>query len=143
MYIKDMCPMFRLNDAVNSRVVVVPLGAVSATTSFCVFIAPVAGVLNQCKLVTKNAIAANDTNYWTVTLYDKGSDGSASNKIAEKTTKATGGEGFGAYDAWGIGVLNATHKALAAGDVVVLTLTASGSATAFAEAAVMLEFLPN
>ena len=121
----------------------IPLGAVAATTSFCVFIAPCAGAISKCQLVTKDAIAANDTNYWTVTLYDKGSDGSASNKIAEKTTKVTGGTGFAAYDAWDIGTLDTTHRVLAAGDVVLLTLTKTLTATAFAEAMCMLEFLPN
>jgi predicted RecA/RadA family phage recombinase len=133
----------KLSAAANSRSVVIPLGAVSATASFVVFVAPVAGSLSQCLLVTKDAIVANDTNYWTVALVDKGADGSESNTIATKHTKATGGTGFGAYDAWDIGTLDPTHKVLAAGDAVVLTLTKSASATAFAEAAVMLEFLPS
>jgi len=123
------------------KVVVLPLGAVSSTTTFCAFIAPAAGSLNACSLVTQNAISASDTNYWTVSLIDKGSDGTQSNTIASKTTKATGGTAFAAYDAWDIGTLSTTHKVLAAGDVVVLTLAASGSPTAFAEAAVMLEFI--
>jgi hypothetical protein len=123
------------------KVVVVPLGAVSNTTTFSVFIAPAAGSLNACKLVTKNAIAANDTNYWTITLTDKGAAGTGTDKIAEATTKATGGKAFAAYTAWDIGTLSATHKVLAAGDVVTLTLTKTESAVAFAEAAVMLEFI--
>ena len=133
----------KLSTAANSRVVVVPLGAVSTTTNFCVFIAPVAGSLNQCLLVTKDAITASDSNYWTITLTNKGAAGTGTDKIAEKTTKATGGTAFAAYDAWNIGTLSSTYKVLAAGDVVTLTLTITGTATAFAEAAVMLEFLPS
>ena len=130
----------QLNKATNLTTVL-PLGAVSATASFCVFIAPAAGSLNACQLVTKDAIAANDTDYWTITLTDKGATGVGTDTIATKHTQATGGLGFAAYDAWDIGALSATHKVLAAGDVVVLTLTKAASATAFAEAAVMLEFI--
>ena len=134
----------KLAAASNSRIVVVPLGAVENTTTFTVFIAPVAGSLNKCQLVTKNAIAANNTNYWTVTLTDKGAAGTGADVIATKTTKEAGGEGFTGYKAWDIGTLSTTHKTLAAGDVVTLTLTrATADATAFAEAAVMLEFLPS
>ena len=63
-------------------------------------------------------------------------------KIVEKTTKETGGSALVAYKALDLGTLNATHKVLAAGDVVLFTATKSGSATALAEAALMLEFLP-
>ena len=117
------------------------LGAIAATTNFCAFIAPAAGSLNSCKIVTKDAITANDTNYWTIALVDKGAAGAGTDKIAEKTTKVTGGTAFAAYTAWDIGTLSATHKVLAAGDVVCLTFTKDASATAFAEAAVMLEFV--
>lgn len=121
--------------------VVVPLGKVVATANFCVFIAPAAGYLNQCKIVNKNAIAKNDTNYWTVALVDKGAAGAGTDKIAEKTTKATGGTAFAAYTAWDIGALSSTHKVLAAGDVVCLTLTKSNSAGDLEETACMLEFV--
>jgi len=123
------------------KVVVVPLGAVSSTTTFCVFVAPAAGYLNSCKLVTKNVIAANDTNYWTIALTDKGAAGAGTDTIASKTTKAEGGAAFASYTAWDIGTLSSTHKVLAAGDVVTLTLTKTESAVALAEAAVMLEFV--
>ncbi len=133
----------KLSAAGNSRVVSVPLGAVAATTSFIAFVAPVAGSLNKCYLVTKDAIAANDTDYWTVSLVDKGAAGAGIDAIATKDTKATGGTAFAAYTAWDIGTLSATHKVLAAGDVVLLTLTKAGAATAFAEAVCVLEFLPS
>lgn len=118
-----------------------PLGAIAATANFCVFIAPAAGSLNACSIVTKDAIAAHDTNFWTIALTDKGAAGAGTDVIASKTTKVTGGTAFAAYTAWSIGTLSATHKALAGGDVVTLTFTKDASATAFAEAAVMLEFI--
>lgn len=121
--------------------VMLPLGAINATTTFIAFIAPAACTLTQCLIATKDAIAKNDTDYWTVALTDKGAAGSGTDKIAEATTKATGGTAFGAYDAWSIGALDATHKVLAAGDVVTLSFTKAASATAFAEAAAMIEFV--
>lgn len=136
------CTVPKLSAVANSRIITVPLGAVNATTSFIAFIAPTAGSLNKCMLATKDAIAADDTNYWTIALTDKGADGSASNAIASKTTKVTGGTAFVAYDMWDIGALSATHKVLAAGDVVLLTLTKAASATALAEALAVLEWLP-
>jgi predicted RecA/RadA family phage recombinase len=132
----------KLSIVANSRPVIVPLGAVAATTSQVAFVAPTAGSLNAAKIVTKNAVAANDTNYWTFTLTDLGDDGTGTDKIVEKTTKATGGSGLAAYTPLDLGTLSATHKVLAAGDVVLFTATQSASATALAEAAIMLEFLP-
>jgi hypothetical protein len=117
------------------------LGAISSTTSFVAFVAPCACVLNKCSIVTKDAISANDTDYWTIALTDKGSAGSDSNSIASKTTKVTGGTAFAAYDAWDIGTLDPTHRVLASGDVVLLTFTKSASATAFAEAMASIEYM--
>ena len=132
----------KLSAAANSRAIIVPLGAVAATTSQVVFVAPTAGTLNAAKIVTKDAVAAHDTNYWTFTLTDKGATGAGTDKIVEKTTKVTGGAALVAYKALDLGTLDATHKVLAAGDVVLFTATKTESATALAEAALMLEFLP-
>jgi len=129
----------KLSATANSRPVIVPLGAVAATTSQVAFVAPTAGSLNAAKIVTKNAVAADDTNYWTFTLTDKGAAGTGTDKIVEMTTEATG---LAAYTALSLGTLNETHKVLAAGDVVLFTATKSGEATALAEATLMLEFLP-
>ena len=132
----------KLSAAANSRAIIVPLGSVAATTSQVVFVAPTAGTLNAAKIVTKDAVAANDTNYWTFTLTDKGATGAGTDKIVEKTTKVTGGAALVAYKALDLGTLDATHKVLAAGDVVLFTATKTESATALAEAALMMEFLP-
>ena len=85
---------------------------------------------------------ASDTKYWTFALTDKGANGTGTDKIVEKSTKVTGGSALVAYKALDLGTLNVTHKVLAAGDVVLFTATKSGEATALAEAALMLEFLP-
>jgi predicted RecA/RadA family phage recombinase len=133
----------KLSIVANSRAIVVPLGAVSATTSQVAVVAPTAGSLNAAKIVTKDAVAANDTNYWTFALTNLGTAGAGTDKIVEMTTKATGGSALAAYTPLSLGTLSATHKVLAAGDVVLFTATKTGSATALDEAALMLEFLPE
>ena len=132
----------KLSATANSRAIIVPLGAVTATTSQVAFVAPTAGTLNAAKIVTKDAVAKKDTDYWTFVLTDKGAAGTGTDKIVEKTTKATGGSALVAYKALDLGTLDATHKVLAAGDVVLFTATKTASATALAEATLMLEFLP-
>lgn len=129
----------QLNKAANC-VVIVPLGTVNATTTFTVFVAPAAGTLNACKLVSTAACAASDTDYWTATLYDRGATGAGTDKIAEKTTKTTGGAAVVAKVPWDLGTMSATHKVMAGGEAVQLTLTKSSSATNLTEAAVYLEY---
>lgn len=132
----------KLSGTANTRPVIIPLGAVSATTSQIAFVAPCAGVINSVKLVTKNAVTADDTNYWTFTLTDKGT-GAGAGKIVEKTTKSTDGSALAAYVALSLGTPDATHKIMAIGDVVLFTATKTASATALAEAALLIEFLPT
>ena len=132
----------KLSIVANSRAIIVPLGTVSATTSQVAFVAPTAGSLNAAKIVTKDAVVANDTNYWTFALTNKGAAGADTDKIVEKTTKIDGGSALEAYTPLSLGTLNEAHKVLAAGDVVLFTATATGSATNLTEAALMLEFLP-
>jgi predicted RecA/RadA family phage recombinase len=132
----------KLSIVANSRPVIVPLGAVSATTSQVAFVAPTAGSLNAAKIVTKDAVDASDTKYWTFALTNKGAAGADTDKIVEKTTKATGGSGLAAYTPLDLGTLDEDHKVLAAGDVVLFTATATESPTPLTEAALMLEFLP-
>jgi predicted RecA/RadA family phage recombinase len=132
----------KLSIVANSRPIIVPLGTVSVTTSQVAFVAPTAGSLNAAKIVTKDAVDANDTKYWTFALTNKGAAGAGDDKIVEMTTKATGGTGLAAYTALSLGTLDGAHKVLAAGDVVLFTATKSGDATALDEAALMLEFLP-
>jgi len=81
----------KLSIVANSRPVIVPLGTVSATTSQVAFVAPTAGSLNAAKIVTKDAVVADDAKYWTFTLTDLGGDGTGADKIVEMTTEATDG----------------------------------------------------
>jgi len=132
----------KLSATANSRPIIVPLGDVSADTSIVAFVAPTNGALNAAKIVTKDAVDANDTKYWTFTLTNKGAAGAGTDKIVEKTTKATGGSALEAYTALSLGTLNETHKVLAAGDVVLFTATKAADAAELTEATLMLEFLP-
>ena len=132
----------KLSIVANSRPIIVPLGTVSATTSQVAFVAPTAGSLNAAKIVTKEAVAANGTKYWTFALINKGAAGADTDKIVEMTTKSDGGSALEAYTPLSLGTLNEAHKVLAAGDVVLFTAAATGTATNLTEAALMLEFIP-
>lgn len=129
-------------DLAMSRVqcVGVPLGAVSATFGQVIFIAPANCILTRIQLATFVAIPQSDTNYWTVNILDRGSNGTLSNSIVTRNTKLTGGFAFSSYDAWDIGTLDSTHAVLAQGDVVSIILTKTGTPTAFAESFVSLEY---
>lgn len=132
----------KLSIVANSRPIIVPLGTVSVTTSQVAFVAPTAGSLNAAKIVTKDAVAADDAKYWTFTLTNLGAAGAGTGEIVEMTTKIDGGSALEAYTPLSLGTLNETHKTLADGDVVLFTATATGSAPNLTEAALMLEFLP-
>jgi len=132
----------KLSIVANSRPIIVPLGDVSGNTSIVAFVAPTNGALNAAKIVTKDAVAAHDTDYWTFALTNKGAAGAGTDKIVEMTTEATGGTGLEAYTALSLGTLSTTHKDLAAGDVVLFTATKAAGAADLTEATLMLEFLP-
>ena len=132
----------KLSGTANTRPVIIPLGAVTVTTSQIAFVAPCAGVINSVKLVNKNAVTASDTDYWTFTLTNKGT-GTGDGKIVEKTTKSTGGSALDAYVALSLGTPDATHNIMALDDVVLFTATANAGAAALAEAALLIEFLPT
>lgn len=133
----------KLGGVANDRPVIIPIGAVSATTTVVAFVAPSAGALKSAKLVNKNAVSVSDTDYWTIELIDKGGAGAGTDSIVAKTTQETGGSALEAYVALDLGTLDATHKVLAAGDVVALVITKSGSAAALAEASLALVWNPQ
>jgi hypothetical protein len=74
-------------------------------------------------------------------LTNKGAAGAGTDAILSKDTKATGGTAFAAYDVWDAGVPSATYGVLNAYDVVTLTFTKASSATAFAEAIAVIEYM--
>lgn len=131
-----------LNAIEKKRMMTAPvtLGSISATTTQICFIAPASCAIQSFQLCNGGAIAASNTDYWTFALVDKGSDGTASNTIVTKSTQVTGGQAIAAYDAYDLGTMDMTHRVLAEGDVVVLTITKTGSATALTEARGILRF---
>lgn len=101
-------------------------GTVAADDEQPVFVAPYPGEIVAAGLVNADAIALNATNYMTLTLRDKGGDGTADNEIAKIETK-TGGQAFAAFDEVEFSTIDAEHRILAEGDVVTLRMVESGS----------------
>jgi hypothetical protein len=129
----------KLSTIANTRIITIPIGTLSATGSFAGFHAPAACAIAAAYLINTTAIAANDIDYWTIALVDKGANGSGSDTIASKTTQATGGAGISAYAEWTLGDLNASHKVLGAGDVVGLTCTKAAAAANLVGAVLQVE----
>lgn len=129
-----------LNKA-GKKQVSISLGAVNATTSCIAMIAPFAGSVTGFKVANKDAIALDTNNYWEFKLTNKGTTGTASVTMGVKDTKTASGTALVAYTPLSIPLTgNAT---LAAGDLLLLTLTKGGTAQATAEALAQIEYSPS
>ncbi len=126
--------------AAANSVCVIPFGAVSATTAFAAFIAPAACTIKSVKLVNKNAVAQSATDYWAVNLTNVGLDGLGADIIGAHSTLDVGGSAMVAYVPWSLGELSAEHKEVAAGEVLVLAIVATGTPTALAETSIVIEY---
>jgi hypothetical protein len=107
---------------------------------------PHAGTLIGAKLLAKDALTANDTNYLTFALTNKGQSGAGSTAMlsatASGTTQATGGAGIAAYTTRDM-PLHATggNATVAANDALVFTATATGTlANTVTEIVIRLDF---
>lgn len=95
-------------------------------------IAPIDGKLESIDFTCADDLAANDTNYITFTVVNKGQDGSGSTAMLkaadDNTTKATGGSAL-TTDAKRSLILSTTASNLevAKGDVLAVTVTATGT----------------
>lgn len=119
-------------------------GSITAAASFPVWIAPFACTVEQVALVAWDlAIAASDTNYWTVTL--RRTRAGVSTDIATKTTQATGGEAVASRVSWNFNTItfSVTNKVLQAGDVVALAFTPTGAPANFVKVAATLRYVPT
>jgi len=125
----------------SGALVNVYFGTINAGTSDerPVFIAPYDCELIVVQLVNASDIATDAVSYTTVTLRDKGSDGSADNEIAS-VSNAAEGTAFDDFDAVSVGTLDATHKLLTSGDVVSLKKTDTAGGTATDEMMVMITY---
>ena len=132
----------KLSTTAKTYAVAAEFGTVAAGTDDerAVFVAPVACTLTKAYLVNGAALAADTTNYTTITLRDKGGAGTADNQIA---SYATDSNAFVAFDSTDMGTLDATHKVLAAGDVVTLKKADSGTGAATDTLLVVLHYTPN
>lgn len=135
-------------DSGNTKVETMNLGDISATTSPLRIVAkmPVDGTLSGADIIVNTAITANDTNYWTFALTNKGGDGTGSTALLAasdaNTTKATGGTGLTAYDTTAL-TLHGTASNLnfSAGDVIVLTATKAASAANLVDTTIALSYV--
>ena len=114
---------------------VMNLGTISATTSplKIVGVFPKNATITAVNLIVNTAITANDTNYWTFALTNKGTAGTGTTVLLAatdaNTTKATGGFSMVAYDTTAATVTTtATDLNVSQGDVIVLTATKAASA---------------
>ena len=82
-------------------------------------------------IVDTSGITANDTNYWTIAMKNKGSDGTGTDSIicsvTTKTSDSGGGTGdIAAFDAQSLGAI--TNGLLNKGDVASITATKASGA---------------
>ena len=123
------------------------LGAINATATY-LFVVPAAGTLRGVSFVTATAVATSDANNWAWSLVDKGQAGAGAAALLAggagvNTTQATGGTAMAAYVARALTPTTLTTGGelnVAAGDVLALTVTATGAPTAMAGCAVRLDF---
>lgn len=105
--------------------------------------------LTSVRFVTKDGLAASDTNYITFGLINKGANGALGQILADaannaNSTKLTGGTALSAYVPRGLVLVTltvGTERDVTGGDVLELTLTVTGTlANTLRQCAVLLEF---
>lgn len=114
-------------------------GTVSAGTDDerSVFVAPYDCELTLTTIVNASDIATDAVSFTTISLRDKGSDGSADNQIAAISTDTTA---ISAFDGTSLGTLDATHKLLTSGDIVSLKKVDTAGGDAFDELMIMISY---
>lgn len=105
--------------------------------------------LTAVRFVSKDGLAASDTNYVTFGLVNKGAGGGGAQVLADaanaaNSTKLTGGTALSAYVARGLVLATltvGTERDVAGGDVLEMTFTVTGIlANTLRQCAVLLEF---
>jgi hypothetical protein len=135
-----------LSTSAKTKTIEISLGDVAATANFSLICPGLAATVAAVRFVTKTAVTADDTNYWTFKLLNKGAAGSATTKIVDETvaansTKATGGSGQTAY-VKRVLTLSTTPADLdvAAADVLEFTLSKAASATTMQQCTLQIDF---
>jgi hypothetical protein len=117
----------------------------SASGSIWVFTAPFPLKVVAASLVSVGAaVAANDTNYWSVAL-KKATDSVTSSVIATKTTQATGGAQMVQQADWNFDAVtfDPTNQVLAKGDSVSFLLTPTGAPTTLVGLLGTVRYVPS
>jgi len=135
-----------LSTAAATKETTIQLGTISATTTIRAICPAVAGVLTKASIAVGTTIAADDTDYWTIGIVNKGPAGSGTTAMADaaddaNSTKATGGSGITGNVKRNL-TLHGTPANLvtAAEDVLEITLTKAGSAADLVGATLRLDF---
>jgi hypothetical protein len=137
----------KLSAAAGVRSIYLNLGTIATTGSSKITIPmPTTGTLSAVKLTAKDALAADNTNYLTFTITNKGQSGAGSTAMlsatASGTTQLTGGAAIAAYTARAL-PLHATggNAAIVANDCLEFSATATGTlANTVTETMVRLDF---
>jgi hypothetical protein len=96
------------------------------------------------KVGTGTTVTADDTNYWTISVQDKGAAGTGTDEVMDttsdaNTTKATGGQGLTA-NVFASFAVNSANADITAGYALKLTLTKVASATTLDGANVIVQY---
>lgn len=87
-----------LSSAAKTKEVVIPLETVSATAAFRIIAPSFATRLVKARLVVETTVAADNTNFWTFDLVNRGAAGVGTTPMLiasdANTTKTTGGSGI-------------------------------------------------
>jgi hypothetical protein len=90
-------------------------------------------------IIDAATITADNTDYDTFTLTDRGTGG-ASNTIAQITTKVTGGTAVTAWTPASMGTISATHGVLLEGDSVSFDKTHANAGKVTTEMVVVIRY---
>ena len=120
------------------------LGPVAATASFYLDAPNAASTVTGVRLFSSGEIAGDDSNYWTFALVNLGPTGTGTQALLASgpitTTKATGGITLSPCIQAAIS-LASTTLAIAANDVLMLTLTKTGTPATITDAKLVVDFL--
>lgn len=129
----------------KTKCVSIPLGTVSASGDLTIVTPAAAGKLIRASIALKTTVAADDTNYWTFGLVNKGAAGSGTTKMIDSTvaansTKATGGSAITGYIKRALTLAADPDANHAAEDVLVFSMVKAAAGANLVEAVLRLDF---
>jgi hypothetical protein len=137
------------NLTVNTHVLettrdIVGTQTLSATGNLALFSPKYKIKVKSAYILPGSAISANDSNYWTFTITNKGADGTGttellSNTAGINTTKSTGGFSLTAYKLQAL-TLTAANTTVTAGQVLLFTATKTGSASNLTDYSLVVDY---